>query len=91
MLGLLEDILTRETPVPPAELTHLVQRQDVQRGRARRLQGVALQGKEVGARRHVREKRPVVARPVGAEVFEDRGQRRVGHGDLEEVVAERDL
>ncbi len=37
------------------------------------------------------EELAVVARPVGAEVLQDGGEGRVGHGDLEEVVAEGDL
>jgi hypothetical protein len=39
----------------------------------------------------VLEELAVVARPVGAEVLQDGGEGRVGHGDLEEVVAEGDL
>ena len=33
----------------------------------------------------------MVAGTVGTEILENAGQRRVGHGDLEEVVAEWDL
>jgi hypothetical protein len=91
MLRVLEDVLAREAPVSPAEVAHLVQRGEVQARRARVGERKRPRASARRPRVHPLEKPAVVARPVGAEVAQDLGQRVVRHRELEQVVAQRDL
>ncbi len=55
------------------------------------MQSVGFERKMCRACFHVFEEFAVVARTVGAEILKDGRERCVWHGNLEEVVAERDL
>jgi hypothetical protein len=91
MRSLLENVLSCETPMAPSEISDLVQREEVQSRGRWFLQGVGLEREMRGARFDVFEELPVVSGTIGPEVLKYAGQRRIGHGDLEEVVAEWDL
>lgn len=91
MAGLFQDVLAREAPVAPSEVANLVEREQVERGGRGLLESVGLEGERERAVANVLEELAVIARPVVAEVLEDGGEGRVGHGNAEEIVAERDL
>ncbi|CAK5264784.1 unnamed protein product [Mycena citricolor] len=90
MQRLLEDVLARETPVPPPEVAHLVQNAQVRRGGLRVGERVVLQVERARAVVDVLEELAVVPGPVRSEVLQDGSQRCGRHRDLEQIVAERD-
>ena len=75
----------------PSEISDLIQSEEIESGGGWLLQGVGFEREEVGAGFHVFEKFAVVAGSVRTKILQNGGKRCVGHGDLEEVVAEWDL
>ena len=73
MARLLQNILTSETPVAPAEISDLVQSQEIERRGGGFLESVGFERELDGAAFDVLEEFAVVAGTVGAEVLQDRG------------------
>jgi hypothetical protein len=91
MRRVLENVLAREAPVPPTEVTHLVQSLEVQRSGDRVLFGELTHATLLRAVTNGFQKLSVVAGPILPEVLQDVCERRLGHRDLQQVVAHGDL
>ena len=72
--------------MPPSKITDLIQRLHIQRRALRVIQRLSLQPTLAASGVDPLEEFSEVTWPVGAEVFQDIGQGRCGHGDLEQVV-----
>ena len=90
MLRPSQNILPREIPMSPPEISDLIQTLQIPCRTLRILQGVFPHAEALGSRLHPRKEFPVVARPVLAEVAQDLCEWSAGHGYLQEVVAEWD-